>query len=539
MVSNCQYCGGLINVTARFCKNCGKPINLAPSNSPSARVINSGISGNSRIAISSTLFVTSQAMAQVLRSELESKGTKPLAVVSDINPANIQAKAKLALNTQKTKGLKYICLIGNWDEVPPYVVPAPEGCKDDDEFCRTDALYGCGNEYDVDDIFSAIPDFPVGRIPSANIDIICSVLLNGTESVDAESLFLFGVSAEEWNEATETIISNFMKGSLEPHLIEEPEKIEVIPSASVLSSPDWSEEHMRDKMDCGISKSHGIILFNVHGSADEPYWVGQRGGDYPTIFEPGTVSSFNSSTIVCEACYGGALGYEEPSIVEHFFEHGGHTFIGSSTIAYGSSNSYIGAADLLALHFLNGLSQGMTTGEALNFAKLEVISEDPLYNFIGQKTVLSFNLFGAPWHSRRKTRAVFRPRENITPSAESLLDQIRNRRTSLVSSFNNPLDGIREQYRSRLPEVNRRFIIEKEEALKTIGGFVDYDQIKNQISEWGGDLEEISLNFLSNENESGYSLFSEAFGYKNTKKMMILLIDAQGNLKKTLTSKGI
>jgi hypothetical protein len=168
-----------------------------------------------------------------------------------------------------------------------------------------------------------------------------------------------------------------------------------------------------------------------------------------------------------------------------------------------------------------------------------VISEDPLYDFIGKKTVLSFNLFGAPWHTRRKTRTVSRPRETSSQSGASLLDQIRNRRTPLVSSLNNPLDAIREQYRSRLPEGTRRFLIEKEEALKTIRGFADCDQIENEISEWGGDFEEISLNFFSNDDESGYSLFSEAFGYKNTKKTMILLIDAQGNLKKTLTSKGM
>lgn len=538
-MSNCQHCGTSLNVTARFCKNCGKPVDSFAVGTAQTRPGTGGISGATRVALNATLFVVAQEIAQTFRTTLESKGIKPLAVVSDASPANLQAKAKLALNTQRTKGLKFICLIGNWDQVPPHVVPAPAGLNDGDEFCRTDALYGCINEYDEDDIFSAIPDFPVGRIPSTNIDVVCNALLHGTELVDSESLFLFGVSAEEWNEATETIVSRFLKGSAEPDLIEEPEEVEEIPSASVLSSPDWFEEDLRDKTISGISKSHGILLFNVHGGADEPYWVGQRGPDYPKIFEPGTVNSFNSSTIVCEACYGGALGYDEPSVVEHFFEHGGHTFIGSSTIAYGSSNSNIGAADLLALHFLDGLSQGMSTGEALNFAKMEVVSEDPLYDFIGKKTVLSFNLFGAPWHARRKTRAARPQREVSTQSGASLLDQIRNRRTPLMSSSNNPLDAIREQYRSRLPEKNKRFLIEKEEALRTIRGFKDFELIEDQISEWGGNFEEISLDFFSNDDDSGYCLFSEAFGFKNTKKTMILLIDAQGNLKKTLTSKGM
>lgn len=537
-MSNCQHCGTPLGISARFCKNCGKPA-TGQSEALQAQQRNINLSGVTRVALGSTLFVVAHHLAQSLRSNLELKGIKPLAIISDEDAEHIQAKARLALNTQKNKGLKYICLIGNWDEVPPYVIPAPEGINDGDEFCRTDSSYGCVNAYDADDIFSAIPDYPVGRIPSTNIDVVLNALFQGTEHVDSESLFLFGVSAEEWNEASETIIDRFLGGAAQSSLIEEPESTQGIPTAAVLSSPDWYENDLRSKSHKGISKPHGIVLFNVHGGADEPYWVGQRGGDYPKIFEPGTVSNFNSSTIVCEACYGGALGYDEPSVVEHFFENGGHTFVGSSTIAYGSSNCNIGAADLLALYFLNGLSQGMTTGEALSFAKMEVVSDDPLFDFIGQKTVLSFNLFGAPWHFRKKTRSAPAPRQSATPSGENLLDQIRNRRTPILSGLNNPLDAIREQYRARLPEKNKKFLMDKEEALKALRGFKDYDLIESQIADWGGDLGDVSLSFISNDDESGYSLFSDAFGFNNTKKTMILLMDAQGNLKKTLTSKEI
>jgi hypothetical protein len=109
----------------------------------------------------------------------------------------------------------------------------------------------------------------------------------------------------------------------------------------------------------------------------------------------------------------------------------------------------------------------------------------------------------------------------------------------LIDSSNSPLDAIREQYRARLPEKNKQFLLDKAEALKTIRGFKDFDLIDSQVSEWGGDIDEAILSFLSNENDSGYSLISEALGFKNAKKTMILLIDAQGNLKKTLTSKGM
>ncbi len=537
-MSNCPHCNTSLNPSARFCKNCGKPAHPAGDASQTQSAVTS-ISGTTRVALNATLFICAHHFTNSLRTSLEGKGIRPLGIISDADTVRIQQKARMALQTQRAKGLKYVCLIGDWDEVPPFVVPAPEGINDGDEFCRTDALYGCISDYDSEDIFTAIPDYPVGRIPSTNIDVVCATLMQSTELVDSEKLFLFGVSAYQWNEATETIVSKFLSSVDGAELIQEPESVSDIPTASILSSPDWCEEDLRGRVQKSASTPHGIILFNVHGGADEPYWVGERDGEYPKIFEPGTVNSFNASTIVCEACYGGALGYDEPSVVEHFFANGGHTFVGSSTIAYGSRYSSISAADYIALYFLEALGQGKTTGEALNYAKLEAVTEDPLYDFIGQKTVLSFNLFGAPWHFRKKTRAIQTVRESTAPNGASLLDQIRNRRSPLINNSNSPLDAIREQYRARLPERNKQFLLEKAEALKTIRGFKDFDLIDSQVSEWGGDMDDAILSFLSNENDSGYSLISEALGFKNAKKIMILLIDAQGNLKKTLTSKGI
>jgi len=47
------------------------------------------------------------------------------------------------------------------------------------------------------------------------------------------------------------------------------------------------------------------------------------------------------------------------------------------------------------------------------------------------------------------------------------------------------------------------------------------------------------MQYLSNNIEEGYALSSQALGHGKAKKTMILFVDSEGTLKKTLTSKGM
>lgn len=536
-MSFCSHCGKTINSGVRFCSNCGKPASQTLSSTSQGRVLSGKAADGAIInAIAQTIFITSASFVNELDRILKAEGSNPFGLVSGLHTIDIKNKINSMLRLDHSKQVRYICLIGNWEEVPIFKVPSPEGVGDGDEYCFTDALYGSPNDYDDSNIFSAIPKYLVGRIPSTNTSIVKRVLFENPGVTDANKSFLFAVSAQCWNVATETIVNQFLSESCASRIELDSSK-NIIPQKSVISCPDWSDDKLRMVTKQKIEEKNSVLLFNVHGGLDEPVWVGQCEDDYPKIFDPETIQDFNSSTLVCEACYGGALGYEPKSIVESFFEKGGHSFVGSSTIAYGSPNENIAAADYIALYFLQALSGGESTGEALNIAKTEVAKIDPLYDFIGKKTVLSFNLFGAPWHRRSKTSSVGRSGATQVDIA-SRLDQIRSRNVSLNLDPDNTLGKIRERYRSSLSERNKRFFIEQDKARNEIKRFKDYEKIIHLFNDWSGNPDDFIMQFLSNQSEEGYALSSQALGYGKSKKTMILLVDFEGKLKKTLTSKG-
>ncbi len=536
-MSFCVHCGKSINLGSRFCGNCGKPTSQAPNTDLVNRSTRGGASsGDINSAIAQCIFVTSAAYINELDRLLKTEGANPFGLVSGLHESDIKNKIKSKLNNDHGKQVRYICVVGNWKEVPIFKIPSPDGVSDGDEYCFTDALYGCSAEYDENDIFSAIPSYLVGRIPSTDSTVVKRSLFDNLGGLDASKAFLFAVSAQCWNEATETIVNQFLSES-DVSRIELDSSKNSIPQKAVISCPDWGDSELRAITKRKIDVQNSVLLFNVHGGLDEPIWVGQSDDNYPKIFDPETIQDFNSCTLVCEACYGGALGYEPISIVESFFEKGGHSFVGSSTIAYGSPNENIAAADYIALYFLQALSRGETTGEALNISKTEVAKIDPLYDFIGKKTVLSFNLFGAPWHRRPKVSSIGRT-ASTQADVSSRLDQIRNRSTSLNLDRDNTLGKIRDRYRSNLSDQNKRFFLEQDKARNEIKRFKDYEKISNLVNDWTGDPDDFTMQYLSNNGEEGYALSSQALGHGKSKKTMILLIDSDGKLKKTLTSKG-
>jgi len=533
----CTSCGSRTESNATFCGNCGKPILRTNVSEGTGRLADvTSVKNNSQDHLAQAILVTSPSFISKLDQLLADSGARPFGIVAGLNEVDIKKKIMAKIKGGQPNQVRYICLIGSWDEVPIFSVPTPAGIDDGDDYCFTDGLYGCDVDYDSNDIFSAIPKYLVGRIPSTNLSVVKDLLFNGCNTKDAKQSFLFAVSAQCWSEATETIVNKFLG---EPNMQRpKPDPVDsLIARGSVLSSPSWENDSLAPVINREIQTKNAVVLFNVHGGLDEPVWVGEGGYGYPKIFDTETVQYFNSSTLVCEACYGGALGYEPVSIVESFFEKGGLTFVGSSTIAYGAPNENIAAADCIALSFLQALSRGETVGEALNFAKTEVAKTDPLYDFIGKKTVLSFNLFGAPWLRRPIVSSVGRT-TSIQVDATSRLGQIRSRNTSLNLDRDNTLGKIRDRYRSHLSEQNKRFFLEQDKARNEIKRFKDYEKISNLVSDWTGDPDDFTMQYLSNNGEEGYALSSQALGHGKSKKTMILLIDSDGKLKKTITSKG-
>ncbi len=449
-------------------------------------------------------------------------------------------KCQQLIRDDQAGSIRYVCIIGNWHDVPPLNVPNDFGMDDGDAFCQSDAFFGATQAFNPEDPFTAIPDIPVGRIPVADLDIVQRVLGSDPEVSPTRNVFQFGVTAQCWEVASKEIVSSFpnlVAGG--PHALM-PKDVKSLPKSVLISSPQWTEHEFRRVASSGPADPFGLIYFNVHGGADKPQWVGEgEFGGYVHIFEPGTIVNFNSALVVSEACYGGALSYDSPSIVEHFFANRGHSFVGSSTIAYGAKATPISAADLIAKHYVLCLYDGLANGEALKLAKMEVLAEDPLSLEYAFKTVLSFNLFGAPWQTLVRHSLATTLAQPVTgrQTGGSVLNRVRTNLQSPAPSGGSTINRIREEYRSRLPARNRQFIIQSSEILTKLREFKDFSKIMEEVSKWGARLDDLKLDFVSAGSAQGYRLICPVNEPNKSKSTLILITDSNGQLTKTLVSK--
>lgn len=568
-MSQCNFCNALLGPKARFCSTCGSPTTelnatshttvkpkVAPSFDPSsispkqesyARFESFSVkkivkpNAVSIDAIRHTLFVLPEYFFDSLRKILELFEVEPAGIIRSTNGSCVLDRCQQVIRDDQAGAIRYVCIIGNWHDVPPLNVPNDFGIDDGDAFCQSDAFFGATQAFDPEDPFTAIPDIPVGRIPVADLNIVQRVLGSDPEVAPTRNVFQFGVTAQSWEVASKEIVSSF------PNLVAGlphapiPQDVKSLPKSVLISSPQWTEHDFRRVASSGPADPFGLIYFNVHGGADEPQWVGEgKYGGYMHIFEPGTVVDFNSALLVSEACYGGALSYDSPSIAEHFFANRGHSFVGSSTIAYGAKATPISAADLIAKHYVLGLYDGLANGEALKLAKMEVLAEDPLSLEYAFKTVLSFNLFGAPWQTLVRLPLATTLAQPVTgrPTGGSMLNRVRANLQSPASSGGSTINRIREEYRSRLPTRNRQFIIQSSEILTKLSEFKDFSRIMEEVSKWGASLDDLKLDFVSAGSAQGYRLICPVNEPKKSKSTLILITDSHGHLTKTLVSKG-
>ena len=531
----CSSCGKSIPTSANFCSICGAGQTSMQTTSSATQNSKKIVSASIRQAISKTLFVVPQVILKSFNELLEKNGTPPFRIVSDADPATIQNRARDLLK-KNASNIKFICIIGLWSDVPPFEIENPaHSWQDIDSHCLTDAPYGCIE--DVSDAYSCVPDIPVGRIPSTNLSIISEALFIPPAKNELADLFMFGVTALCWSEATDCIISRFLDQRSKNKMIQAPVSKLIDSEISILTSPGWSDDELGEAVKKTGLKDSAVILFNVHGGPDDTGWVGEDlDRNYVPIFKPGTIDRFNSAVMFTEACYGGAMGYDSQSVVEHFFENGGKAFVGCSVIAYGSPSSNISGADVLALNFLLSLKNGSNLGEALTKGKLEVLVDDPMCSEVSAKTVMSFNLFGAPWHQLKESPTSRADLPSVR--GESALDRIRNRMKSSEDSDQlSKLGSIRQQYQSRLPQARKKFLLTKQEVLTQLNQFKNNAEISNELERWGASIDDIEMQYLSFDSVEGFQLIGHSKN-GNSDNIVILITDKLGNLQKTLTSKS-
>ena len=310
-----------------------------------------------------------------------------------------------------------VLIVGGPEVVPFHNLPNP--VEDQDASIPSDSPYATRDE----NYF--VPEWPVGRLPGSSakdasgliaslqkigadharpehptpwyyqlIQLIANMInARGKSNGSNGARFSFGYSAAIWKRASFQVFQPI--GGQGDMLISPPNNSET----GTLRLP-----------------MARLGYFNLHGMPDSPDWYGQRdpsdgstGPEYPVALRPRDIDmsgTMNGNTvpaaIFTEACYGANISDKsaQNAIALKFLETGSQIFIGSTCMAYGSLNTPLSAADLLAEDFWNNLQAGMPAGEAFRAAKINLAKamhgRQGYLDGEDQKTLISFILLGDP-----------------------------------------------------------------------------------------------------------------------------------------------
>ena len=545
----CSQCGKPVAPSAKFCAHCGHALASGASATITTRptmtrVTPPGVDPSVRHHVSQTLFVVHQSMLADLQRSLQQHRLQAMALASGADTDTIRARTRAELDRHQGR-LRHVCIIGDWDLIPPFEIEHPI----DGDSSFSDAPYG-GASVDVSaDPMACIPVPGVARVPSRDMAVIERVLYQGLIPQTATESFAFSVTAQRWQNASTAILNEtFYKGRglIPSHGTHDADDFT---PPSMFLSPDWDESNLADWLQSHPLRPGSLMHFNVHGGADTPEWVGEgEWSDYCHVFSPGTISHFDSALLFTEACFGGAMGYDEPSVVEHFFAHGGHAFVGCSVPAYGDPGEKIYGvptfgADTLALAFFQRLQEGMRLGEALCAAKMAVLTDDPpLCHPYSVKTITSFNLYGAPWHALKKERA---PTASHRPSAASdqggsALDRIRSRMAARNEpdgdDDDNLLSALRASYSARLRVPLSQRTLGRQDAAGPLQTLCANPEIGGFLSRRRIGLDRLRLHEVRHAGLGGYLM--EARPTPNPNQQLVLVVDDQGQLLQVIATKS-
>jgi hypothetical protein len=145
-------------------------------------------------------------------------------------------------------------------------------------------------------------------------------------------------------------------------------------------------------------------FFNCHGAKTDPCYYGQKGNNYPEALRSSNLEmNVSAGTVIAaECCYGAqlydptVLQPQESCIANIYLENGAIAMLGSSTIAYGPSDSN-SLADLITSYFIKSILSGASTGRALLEARQKFLSDSgPQLDPYELKTLAQFYLLGDP-----------------------------------------------------------------------------------------------------------------------------------------------
>ena len=234
------------------------------------------------------------------------------------------------------------------------------------------------------------PIHAVGRIPSGSnttVDDLVILLNNTLESFRHFSTAnRFSMSAYHWRGPSGVVNSG-------------------IEGRELKLSPDVTLANIAEHYHSSVN----VHYFNLHGSDEIPFWIGDDGLDNPygndySAFSPDLIMQCTQNNILgVEACYGACfIGLKkEDSMLLSALASKTVSFAGSSRIAMGPAGPepHIGLADIAILFYLKAMLHGYPAGEAMRLAReqsFKISAENGSDFKTCLLTMLQFNLFGDP-----------------------------------------------------------------------------------------------------------------------------------------------
>jgi hypothetical protein len=339
-----------------------------------------------------------------------------------------------------------VCLLGDDEALPMTRLDDPSG---NDDAVMTDNFYGRRATPADADRFTGdlLPEVPVSRIPTLDPALVMR-LHDDADSLAGSWRDGLALSAAVWEVASRGVAA-LLHGDEGPTL---------------LLSPPADQA----RVSAALGRRPGRLYFNVHGSGQEPMWVGEGpGSQYPRVLDLDIPTIAPRAVVVSEACYGAMIFPGEGGIGAQFLSAGAGAFVGSSIIAWGGA---AGAppmlADLIVSGFYDALDEGQPAAAALLAAKRALLEStvdegeglDPSVH----NTLLTFVHYGAPLgrvrEPRPKAGSVAPPPAPTSPVTRtagggSALDRIRARMSGTAAST---IGGARERLAARLSPADWR-----------------------------------------------------------------------------------
>jgi len=280
----------------------------------------------------------------------------------------------------------YMVIFGSQDVFPFQELINPT--DDEDKVIPSDLPYACTAAYSKKANKFTGPSRVLGRVPDVPgagdltyVTAVIDSMIKHQPLKESDYRSYFAISAKVWKKSTELSLKSMFGNNMGQR-----------------NSPPASGKYTKTELK---PRTH---FYNCHGAIDDPNFFGQDGNKYPSAMHTKDLAKkITPGTIVAaECCYGAQVfdpvktGIKVLSISSQYLLQRAIAFMGSSTIAYGPSDSQ-GLADLITQYFIKHLLEGASTGRAMLEAQQEfLLNSGPDLDPYELKTLAQFYLLGDP-----------------------------------------------------------------------------------------------------------------------------------------------